>query len=353
MKIIFVASKYDYGNKERGYSFERENFYPALDKYCDELIEFDFISITQQTGMKEMNYKLKELVIQENPDIIFFVLTNNEFERETLEFIKNHVDGVSINWFCDDQWRFDTFSQYYSPFFNYIITTDKLAVNKYKNIGVENVILSQWACSLEKEINFDTITYSEDVTFIGQKNEYREWFVKYLKQKGINVACYGYGWQNGKISFNQMQDIFLKSKINLNISNSFNYDIRYVLSSPKPLYKYLKNKIKHNLKDVEQIKARHFEIAGAGGFQLTNYVPFLEDYFHIGQNIQIYSDLNDIIDKIKYYLDNEKERMYISRNGYKLISEKHNYFNRVEKILEFVMQDYKRSDHEFIQSPNT
>ena len=41
------------------------------------------------------------------------------------------------------------------------------------------------------------------------------------------MECFGYGWENGRISFEGITEIFKSFRINLNISNSVSYDIGY------------------------------------------------------------------------------------------------------------------------------
>ena len=45
-----------------------------------------------------------------------------------------------------------------------------------------------------------------------------------------------------------------------------------------------------------------------------------EEYFIDGEDIVIYNDINDLNDKILYYLKNDKERERISNNGFKKVS---------------------------------
>ena len=49
-----------------------------------------------------------------------------------------------MNWFADDHWRFEGFTQPYAPAFDWSITTDRDALPKYRAMGVERVLLSQW-----------------------------------------------------------------------------------------------------------------------------------------------------------------------------------------------------------------
>ena len=61
---------------------------------------------------------------------------------------------------------------------------------------------------------------------------------------------------------------------------------------------------------------------------MTNYVDFLEDYFEIGKEIAIYSNVDDLADKIGYYLQNEPLRREILRAGYERVRREHTYEKR-------------------------
>ena len=249
-----------------------------------------------------------------------------------LDYLKSKY--TTINWFCDDQWRFENFTRHYAPHFSYAITTDKFALTKYKKLGYENAILSQWASfGYFDNLDFDSIGYKYDVSFVGAFSGNRKWIVKELSKKGIKVECFGYGWENGIVSYEQMIEIFKISKINLNISNSVSYDIRCLSSSVKGLREFIGTKLKKGKKTAEQIKARNFEIPAFGGFQLSNYIPSLEDYFVIGKQIAAYTSIEDLAIQIEYYLHNEKERRKIMIDGYNKAKSQHTYLNRLEKIF--------------------
>ncbi|MDH5190212.1 MAG: glycosyltransferase [Gammaproteobacteria bacterium] len=318
MKVIFVAPLIDYGDASRGMSFEAETLLPVFREYFDIVITYDVLSIFNKYGKNEANDRFIKMVDTEKPELVFCVLFEDEITTDTLDYIKSKDDTILVNWFCDDQYRFEYFSKKYAPHLNYAITTDKLAYKKYQLNGIGNAILSQWAYGCTK---FDTdrtvhkTDYDYEVSFIGQKNNYRSWVVKQLERNGIHVNCFGYGWENGRVTMPEMEDIFRKSKINMNISNSQSQNINYLVSGIYPLVSYLVNIIKGKYKSREQIKARNFEICGAGGFQLTNYVPFLEDHFLIGKDLQVYYGVEDLIFKINYYLSHDAERLQIAEQG--------------------------------------
>lgn len=147
MRILYAAMKYDYGDKARGLSFEHTNFYDSLVNMGHDLIYFDFMTISQEQGSQEMNHLLWETVVKQRPELLFCVLFRDELDKDTINRISTSTDTITLNWFCDDHWRFDDFSRYWAPMFNWVTTTASSALPKYKAIGYDNVIKTQWACN--------------------------------------------------------------------------------------------------------------------------------------------------------------------------------------------------------------
>ncbi len=328
-KILIVALKYSYGNRDFG---------PSINKGALE-DSFKNIGVSTRTIWIDEHKKefLNKLIIYEaeifKPDLIFFKLFKNEVYANTLLKLKKRFK--TVNWFGDDPWRFESFAKYYAKKFTYVITTDKYSIQMYKKIGQKKVILSQHA-SFPSVMPYKKVTYKYDVSFVGTKSAYRDWFVKELREKGINCHCFGKGWKNGLVTYEKMQNIFISSKINLNINNSVNYDLRVNFYNPKNLIEVLKSLIFKNRKTHSQIKARNFEIPVYGGFQLTDYVPGIEDYFKIGEELLCYKDFEDALSLIKYLLINEKEREIIKKNSVFRARKQHTYSCRMKNVIESI-----------------
>ncbi|GHU42000.1 hypothetical protein FACS1894111_05200 [Clostridia bacterium] len=99
-------------------------------------------------------------------------------------------------------------------------------------------------------------------------------------------------------SLTEMPLIFHHSKINLNITTK---SIR------------------------EGLPQRIFDVLGCGGFLITNYQAELADCFTVGEDLEMYTSSEELLDKIGYYLSHEKEREAIARNGYEKVKRNHNY----------------------------
>jgi spore maturation protein CgeB len=151
-------------------------------------------------------------------------------------------------------------------------------------------------------------------SFVGQPHGNRRSVVRYLERNGIEVATYGNGWPNGRISQEEMIRIFNISKINLNLSNS-SWNLRTIF------------------RNQQQIKGRNFEIPGCGGFILTNYVEGIERYFVLDKEIVCFSDRRDLLEKVRYYLAHDEERSRIAQAGYERTLRDHTYEIRFRELF--------------------
>lgn len=332
--------KYDYGNPSQGLSFEYEVFGGLLKKIKNSTVElFDYGEIGKKEGTEKANRLLVEKCKQFKPDLIFTFLFNDEIYNDTLDEIKKY-SKASITWMADDKWRWEFIGKKYCHYFDYVITTDPEAIKKYESIGYNNAILSQWGIDPEvykkKNVKKDI-----DVSFVGRDNPWRRFVVKKLKKLGINVECYGFGWKNGRVTQEEMIDIFNRSIINLNLSNTVKFNLKYFLdinfvwnkniSFSRNIYTVFGPQLQTLIsnKRKEDIKARFFEVTGCGGFLLTYDVEYLDRYFEKGKEIALYNEsIEGIFSKIIYYLENEAEREKIALYGYEKTQSMHTYQDR-------------------------
>ena len=95
-------------------------------------------------------------------------------------------------------------------------------------------------------------------------------------------------------------------------------------------------KIHLNCNISNDINYRTFETTGCGTFLITNYTPGLEKLFDIGKEIVVYNDLNDLDNKVKYYLENEEERENIANAGYERSKTDHTYYERAKTLVDII-----------------
>lgn len=105
----------------------------------------------------------------------------------------------------------------------------------------------------------------------------------------------------------EMPIIFHQSKINLNLTAK---SIRSGLS------------------------LRIFDVLGCEGFLITNYQAELPEHFNIGEDLEAYTSLDDLMGKCEYYLSHDKERQEIAHNGFEKVKKYHTYDIRLTQMLE-------------------
>lgn len=322
MKILVTCPKFEYGDEKRGHSYDYRNFFLPLKKLNHEIEFFDFFLEAKKYGKEKMNQKILSVVKEKTFDLVIFSLHKDEFEENVLENIQKLSKTICL--FHDDTWRKD-YTNYWSKFFDFHTTTDIYA----KDLDSKNnKIYFPYACNenIYKKIPNEQKTY--DVSFVGSWHPHREWILNKLKSKNINVQVFGYGWPNGTVSHDEMIKIFNKSKINLNLSNTISWDARYLLTTSRGLI----NSIRSG-KNAEQLKGRVFEINGCGGFQLTYYIDGLEQFYNFREEIAIFGSIEDLINKIFYYLERQPLIESISEKGYQRTIKDHTYAKRFENLF--------------------
>ena len=332
MKILVVLMKHDYGIKERGYSYEYINIYlPLCDVYGnDNVILYDFMSDFNSKGKKYTNNRITELTKELKPDVSLFCLFKDQIEVDTIEKIKKYTR--TLCYFTDDPWRIE-FARKWINHFDFFSTPDYFMYHTYLSEGIKNVLYSPFGFNSNIYINKHSVK-KYDVTFVGGFSPYRKWIVHILKKEGINIKVFGRGWGSSKewVSQEEMVDIFNQSRINLNLSNAISYDYKflfYSFTSPYSVAKILRLK-----KFREQIKGRHYEINGCGGFQLSYYVQSLNKAYTIEKEIAAFDNVYNLPGMIKFYLNNEEMMGEIAINGYERSVKDHKAQNYLKQLIE-------------------
>jgi spore maturation protein CgeB len=325
MRIVYAGMKYDYGDPARGLSFEHTNIYDSLAHMGHEIIYFDFMHEFQISGRDTTSRRLVDLVRAEKPELLLCVLFTDQLNVDAVAGISRSSDTVTFNWFCDDQWRFESYSRYWAPAFNWVSTTATSALPKYEALGYRNVIKTQWACNhfLYKKLDLPLLY---EVTFVGQPHGDRRAVIRSIERAGIRVQAWGHGWPQGRLNQEQMIETFNQSRINLNLSNSSTTTSRFALR------RWLVRK-RSSASELSQIKGRNFEVPGCGGFLLTDPAENLEAYYAPGREIGTFCRPAELVETIRYYLDHEDQRRAIAAAGYQRTAAEHTYERRFNEIF--------------------
>lgn len=198
------------------------------------------------------------------------------------------------------------------------------------------VLLAADKIVLEKSIR--NKKFISDISFIGtnlpEKRQYFEEYIFPLRGK-YDLKLYGQDWtlrdkvlgwvqrggqyfntpflrsiQKPKLSIGEEGDIYASSKISINVHEEY------------------------QKKFGMHCNERTFKIPMAGGFEITDNVACIRNYFKEGEEMVIAKNKNDWFEKIAYYIKNPDKRLPIIEAGRKRVLKDHTYHNRVNQLIE-------------------
>jgi len=316
MKVLCVLGKYQYGDPSRGIGTEYAAFVPALRNLGHDVVHFDSWNRRRYSNYAELNRALLETVEREDPDVMLVVQLNYEIWLETLRIIQAAGDVATICWTTDDSWKYREVSRFIGSSYHAMTTTYPEMLPMYQRDRIDNVLVTQWAANsenLKEPLSADECEYQ--VSFVGAAHGNRRKCIARLNEYGIGVSCFGYGWPSGSLAAEKIPQIMRKSIISLNFANS---------------------------RGQNQIKARTFEVPGAGGFLLTEYAPGLEKFYSIGNEIAVFSRKEELVEKINYYLSHPDKRDAIAKAGFQRSTRDHTYEIRMKEVLDFAVSSRDR-----------
>jgi spore maturation protein CgeB len=225
-----------------------------------------------------------------------------------------------------------SFVEEISPYYDFFFIIDSLEVLKYVKISAKFVYwlplaldpaLHKTVCLNENEKH----KYSSNVTFVGTVIPVREDMLEAVADFGLNIwappasACGSWidrkpalsrCYRGGPIFGEEVVKIYNASKIIVSIDSLYG-------------------------NQIFSVTPRVFEVAGCGSFHVCNYNKQLSKlHFKIGKDIVCFYTKDDLIKLVKYYLENEDERVAIANNGRKKGYKYHTYAHRIEEMVSFI-----------------
>jgi len=182
---------------------------------------------------------------------------------------------------------------------------------------------------IHKKINLtpsEISKYGSEVSFMGAGYPNRHKLFENILD--FDLKIWGTGWENNsrllpflqkngeRVSIEESVKIFNSSKININIHSSMNDKI-------------------FDIND-DFINPRTFEIAACGGFQLVDRRKPILKLFEEDKEIVTFSSVDEMRDKIKFYLKNDSLRNQIAENGRKKVLNFHTYEKRLEEMIQLI-----------------
>ncbi len=129
-------------------------------------------------------------------------------------------------------------------------------------------------------------------------------------------------------------NLYTSSKLEFNTGKLINKGFADNLKEVPLIYNSSKINLNMTSTNITSgIPLRVFDILSCGGFCITNYREEIAELFTDGEDLAIYYDKYDMIDKIGFYLSHEEERTRIAENGHKKAITEYNIDNRLKSLF--------------------
>lgn len=331
-RILYIAPQFDYGKPEQGLSFEHANFFDAWHRAGADLIHFDPLALLPIMGKQAMNERLWHIARAVDADLLFCVLFTDELDPAVLARIGAETRTVTVNWFCDDHWRFDEFSSKWCRCFDHVVTTARSAPAKYAAIGYDRAIKSQWAAnaylyrpSAAIPASLQAHNLRERASFVGMAHATRPRTIAALAAAGIDVACFGTDWpkhgRSPRLGLHDMIAVYAASAVSLNLANHSSQ--RWPRTASERAAAIAAN----------QIKGRVFEVPSCGGCLLTEAAEDLQANFTPGTEIEVFSTPEELEHKLRALLAEPSRRAAIAAAGRARVLREHTWNHRFNDLL--------------------
>ena len=297
-----------------------------IDNY-PETIVIDYFDLYFQNGKKGFEEIILNHIVDNQIDLIFinFVSGDLTFDLEFLRLLSTKC-FMLMN-FYDSELFFEPIDRYYAQCADLVILpTSSDFTHNYTLLGINAIsTMSLFDTGLYKKKELDK---DIDISFVGDiSKKSRKEFLDHLVASGYKVELFGHGTKNGGVSFDKMTEIFSRSKINLNFSDTV--EERVFNKYTNTDYSLVPNIMKY----MTQLKGRSIESALCGGFVLTQYATGIKELFDEDE-IAVFKDKEELLEKVKYYLTHDAKREQMEEKAYKKALQRYDASTAFSRLLE-------------------
>ncbi len=276
-----------------------------------------------------------ELVVEKalewEPDLVF-ALAQAPILSAYLE--KLRAAGIpTVFWFVENYRHLDYWKDA-APFYDYFFTIQRGEFHdELKRIGAVNFAYFPLGClpSFHRPMELsheDMAEYGADVSFVGAG-----YYNRHVVFQGIldfPLKIWGNEWnlnsplgrcvQRGgaRVTPEEMVKIFNATKVNLNLHSSAQHP------GIDPCGDF--------------VNPRTFEISACGAFQLVDERSELANLFEVDKEMITFSGIEDLRDKIRYYLEHPGEREEVAKRSRERVLAEHTYSHRLEGMFRFMVE---------------
>lgn len=310
-------------------SFERvlQGLGYIVEKFNYRKIYSPFLKLTPSINEKITNYEFKKLALKFKPDLIL-IIKGETISPKTLIKIKNSTNSLIVNFYPDNPFVFWNGNSNKNvilsfPYYDSMMTWSKILEPSLISAGAKKTYYFPFCYddNLFKNDESQNYNYLYDAIFVGTWDiERQEWLEKLIsKTNNLKLAIFGNEWRKhitnsplikffkGEAVYERnMFKAFKESKIVLNFIRKQNYE-------------------SHNMRTMEALASKSLLLT-------ERTIEQSQILFKENEHLICFSNIEELISQINFYLDKDHERNKIATAGFNAVKQ-YSLQNRIPDLI--------------------
>lgn len=294
--------------------------FPQADGQTGPAIKYAFEKLghTVMTVDAKLDFDFSYIAAKEfKPDLVFCSRTH-QLTEEVKKIKKRFKDVPVCMWNIDVKHNIQRWSHLFPliEISDYHFVVEKAQIPEWKKLNSNTFFLPQ---GLQDEVydkperltDADRKEYVSDISFAGRRRGYRRPYLDEIEKMGLDFKKWGCAGR-GKIYNEKHNKMAFLAKINFTCSACCEL--------------------------TGCVSVRDYKIMGAGGFLLELQRKGLDELFPLERPgyIGTYYSPDDLVMRIRYWLDHEEERKAFAERGYQWVHANATYTHRIRDALEIM-----------------
>jgi spore maturation protein CgeB len=296
-------------------------------------------------------------------DLFFGYFIDGMIEVGVIDEIRR-MGVLTCNFSCNNAHQF-YLVQKISPHFDYNLHSEKNAREKFLAIGATPL---WWPmASNPKYFRPVDVPRTIEASFVGANYALRARYIGHLLQNGVDVHAFGPGWLWGttsvwRSSAKRIKYLLLAAvtrspqaqytaSANLadhdfrrSLAASFPQNVHPPVSDDELIALYSRSHVSLGFLEVydrhdpsrpatQHLHLREFEAPMSGALYCTGYTDELAEMFEPDQEVVVYRNQHELLDKVRYYLTNSDQAERIRVAGRARALREHTYHQRFRRLF--------------------
>ena len=278
---------------------------------------------------------LKKQIQHFDPDVIF-VNYGKVSIQELRSFVRKGVYLIAWDGFVKPV--VNVYGKY-----DLVLTCLDSIANAYHKIGTKSEIFN---FGFDKRVlDFVSLEKTERLNFVGNLtfvHAERQTFLKKLVESGLDISLYIGNFDQGINPFSRtiLREVLQNKRIKF-LSDVYQFQrknkgVKYGINMYKTIAQSASTLNFHGDEVEKACNMRLFEAPGLGTCLITDDKPGLDAFFKIDEEVVVFKNDSDLLDKVKYLQENPEIAHKIGLAGQKRIFKEHLWSHRVNNLLEII-----------------